>query len=68
MTSKSLRPVQHDAWAGSTCVDWVAIGRYVLGRRTSEGGYCFYRTPEWAVEAERSGHVGCAGVAQASRY
>jgi len=22
----------------------------VLGRRTPEGGYCFYRTPEWGVE------------------
>jgi len=22
----------------------------VIGRRTPEGGYCFYRTPEWGVE------------------
>ncbi len=24
--------------------------RYVLSRRTPEGGYCFYRTPNWGVE------------------
>lgn len=27
-----------------------AAARYVLGRRTPEGGYCYYRTPEWGVE------------------
>ena len=27
-----------------------AIERYVLGRRTPDGGYCFYRVPEWGVE------------------
>jgi hypothetical protein len=31
-------------------LDWAAVGRYVLGRRTAQGGYCFYRTPEWGVE------------------
>lgn len=31
-------------------LDYAAVGRYVLGRRTSDGGYCFYRTPEWGVE------------------
>ena len=31
-------------------LDYGAVGRYVLGRRTPEGGYCFYRTPEWSVE------------------
>jgi hypothetical protein len=30
--------------------DRIAAGQYVLGRRTPEGGYCFYRTPEWGVE------------------
>jgi hypothetical protein len=47
MTSKSLA---REALASSICMDRAAIERYVLGRRTSEGGYCFYRTPEWAVE------------------
>ena len=27
-----------------------AAERYVLSRRTRDGGYCFYRTPEWGVE------------------
>jgi hypothetical protein len=31
-------------------LDCAAVGRYVLGRRTAQGGYCFYRTPEWGVE------------------
>jgi hypothetical protein len=35
---------------GTGCFDQAAIERYVLGRRTPEGGYCFYRTPQWAVE------------------
>jgi Prenyltransferase and squalene oxidase repeat len=28
----------------------VAVTEYVLGRRTPEGGYCYYRTPGWGVE------------------
>lgn len=31
-------------------VDSGAAARYVLGRRALQGGYCFYRTPEWALE------------------
>ena len=31
-------------------IDREAAGRYVLSRRTAEGGYCFYRTPQWGVE------------------
>lgn len=31
-------------------LDRRAIGRYVLGRRTPEGGYSFYRMPAWGVE------------------
>lgn len=27
-----------------------AAATYVLGRRTPEGGFCFYRTPQWGVE------------------
>ncbi len=27
-----------------------AVGRYVLYRRTTEGGYSYYRTPQWGVE------------------
>jgi hypothetical protein len=27
-----------------------AVGRYVLDRRTAEGGYSYYRTPQWGVE------------------
>lgn len=30
--------------------DREAMASYVLSRRTSEGGYCFYRTPAWGVE------------------
>ncbi len=36
--------------AGPGGLDAAAIERYVLSRRTPEGGYCFYRTPQWAVE------------------
>ena len=43
-------PVENGTWTGPGCLDRPAIGRYVLGRRTPEGGYCFYRTPQWAVE------------------
>lgn len=43
-------PVDSNTWAGRGCLDRAAIGRYVVGRRTPEGGYCFYRTPQWAVE------------------
>ena len=31
-------------------IDRDSAVRYVIGRRTPEGGYCFYRTPEWDVE------------------
>jgi len=31
-------------------LDHEAIGRYVLSRRTPQGGYSYYRTPEWRVE------------------
>ena len=31
-------------------VDLAAARRYVLGRQTPQGGYCYYRTPEWGVE------------------
>ena len=31
-------------------IDREAAGHYVLSRRTAEGGYCFYRTPQWGVE------------------
>jgi Prenyltransferase and squalene oxidase repeat len=31
-------------------LDREAALRYVLSRRTPEGGYCFYRTPKWGVE------------------
>ncbi|OIN78743.1 prenyltransferase/squalene oxidase repeat-containing protein [Mycobacterium malmoense] len=31
-------------------LDWRAAARYVLSRRTPEGGFCFYRTPRWGVE------------------
>lgn len=31
-------------------LDLEAVGRYVLGRRTPQGGYSFYRVPEWNVE------------------
>jgi hypothetical protein len=43
-------PVDGGTRTGPKCFDRAAIGRYVLGRRTPEGGYCFYRTPQWAVE------------------
>jgi hypothetical protein len=43
-------PVENERTTGPTCLDRVAIWRYVMGRRTPEGGYCFYRTPQWAVE------------------
>ena len=47
--SRVSRSVYGDPRASGD-LDCAAIGRYVLGRRTSEGGYCFYRTPEWGVE------------------
>lgn len=31
-------------------LDRAAVARYVLSRRTPEGGYSYYRTPEWRVE------------------
>jgi hypothetical protein len=31
-------------------IDRDSAARYVIGRRAPEGGYCFYRTPEWGVE------------------
>ena len=31
-------------------LDQQAALRYVLSRRTPQGGYCFYRTPAWGVE------------------
>jgi hypothetical protein len=34
----------------SISLDRDAAARYVLSRRTAEGGYCFYRTPEWGVD------------------
>lgn len=33
-----------------TPLDYDAVARYVLGRRTPTGGYCYYRTPGWGVE------------------
>lgn len=50
MMNAEAVPVENDTWTGRGCLDQAAIGRYVLGRRTPEGGYCFYRTPQWAVE------------------
>jgi Prenyltransferase and squalene oxidase repeat len=50
MTSLEAIPVEDDTRMGPGCFDRAAIRRYVLGRRTPEGGYCFYRTPQWAVE------------------
>jgi len=50
MTSAEKMPVGCGTRTGSGSLDRAAIGRYVLGRRTPEGGYCFYRTPQWAVE------------------
>ena len=35
---------------GLATLDRRAAARYVLGRRTPDGGYCFYRTPGWGVE------------------
>lgn len=35
---------------GRGVVDRGAAARYVLGRRTPDGGYSFYRTPSWGVE------------------
>jgi hypothetical protein len=44
-------PVENDTGTGpGRRLDRAAIRRYVLSRRTPEGGYCFYRTPQWAVE------------------
>jgi hypothetical protein len=50
MTNAEAVPVENDTRTGPGCLDRAAIGRYVLGRRTPEGGYCFYRMPQWAVE------------------
>lgn len=50
MINAEAMPVENDTRTGRGRLDRVAIGRYVLGRRTPEGGYCFYRTPQWAVE------------------
>lgn len=36
--------------AATPALDRQAALRYVLSRRTPEGGYCFYRTPRWGVE------------------
>lgn len=38
------------AATGRPDLDREAIAHYVLGRRTPEGGYSFYRTPAWGVE------------------
>jgi hypothetical protein len=50
MMNAEAMPAGNDTWTGPRCLDRAAVGRYVLGRRTPEGGYCFYRTPQWAVE------------------
>lgn len=42
--------VEADTCTNPGSFDRAAVVRYVLGRRTPEGGYCFYRTPQWAVE------------------
>jgi hypothetical protein len=42
--------LEGETWTGPDSLDRAAVGRYVLGRRTPEGGFCFYRTPQWAVE------------------
>ena len=36
--------------ARAVALDREAALRYVLSRHTPEGGYCFYRTPNWGVE------------------
>jgi hypothetical protein len=36
--------------ASRVAFDRAAMARYVLSRRTPEGGYCYYRTPAWGVE------------------
>jgi prenyltransferase/squalene oxidase-like repeat protein len=50
MMNAGAMPVDNDRWMWLGCLNHAAIERYVLGRRTPEGGYCFYRTPQWAVE------------------
>jgi hypothetical protein len=50
MTNAEAIPVENETSARPGCFDRRAIERYVLGRLTPEGGYCFYRTPQWAVE------------------
>jgi hypothetical protein len=50
MVNVGAMPVEDDTRTGPGCLDRAAIRRYVLGRRTPDGGYCFYRTPQWAVE------------------
>jgi hypothetical protein len=40
----------HVAGTARPDLDREAIAHYVLGRRTPEGGYSFYRTPVWGVE------------------
>jgi hypothetical protein len=44
------RRLTPSAQGPAVSLDLGAAGRYVLGRRTPEGGYCFYRTPRWGVE------------------
>lgn len=36
--------------AANAVLDREAALRYVLSRRSPEGGYCYYRTPNWGVE------------------
>ncbi|BBY08264.1 hypothetical protein [Mycobacterium noviomagense] len=50
MTNAEALLMDHRDGTRSDRLDWAAVGWYVLGRRTLEGGYSFYRTPEWAVE------------------
>lgn len=42
------------ARALESALDCGAVTEYVLGRRTPEGGYCYYRTPGWGVEEPNS--------------
>jgi len=36
--------------SSAATLDRRAAARYVLSRRTPEGGFCYYRTPMWGVE------------------
>lgn len=49
MTTRAM-PAEGAAPTEQRRLDRAAVWRYVLGRRTPQGGYCFYRTPQWAVE------------------